>query len=268
VISELEDLAIRSLSGSSGRQTLGDSDPEVTRRANDLQQKLQLLIEKSLGEDGTKVDELLALNDSLANVLASPQGALTSDMPPMTRKASKDKGTGLTVNIPSYDGFLSPHATPSTSTPNGHLHEVPPTADDSDEELLSTPRLDKGKQRAKEEPKRPTPVLRRPSSALDEEDEFVEPEVHPETGISPTVDRSVIKNLVFVSQLDVDTDILIGLVVGSKKRGRSSVKAQSSSALKRWRGSMRARTCERRLVSCASQPKLRLNLWTGFVLAP
>jgi hypothetical protein len=91
---------------------------------------------------------------------------------------------------------------------------------------------------------------------LNEEDEFVEPEVHPEVGVSPTVDRSVIGNLlVFVSQLDIDPNILTGLVVGSKKKERCSVKAQSSLALRRWRESMRVKNCGRRLASAASQPK-------------
>lgn len=220
-----------------------------------MKSKLERLIEKSLGEDSAKVDELLALNDSLTAILVSPQGALTSEMPPISRRVPKDKGAGLTVNIPSYSSFLSPHTTPTTNTPNGHVHENP-SVDDSDEELASTPRLDKGKQRATEEPERPAPVLRRPSLILDEEDEFVEPEVHPEVGVSPTVDRSVIGNLfVFVSQLDVDPNTLTGLVAGSKKKGRSSVKAQFSLALRRWRESMRAKTYERRLAYFASQPK-------------
>ena len=157
-----------------------------------MKPKLQRLIERSLGDDGAKVDELLALNDSLTTMLTSPEGALTSTVPLISRRASRDKGGGLSVRIPSYDGFLSPHTTPATSTPNGHVHESPSATDDSDEELLSTPQLDKGKQRATEEPERPTPVLRRPSLVLDEEDEFVEPEVRPEVGVSPTVDRSVV----------------------------------------------------------------------------
>jgi hypothetical protein len=128
--------------------------------------------------------------------------------------------------------------------------------DGFDEELVSTPRLDKGKQRAKEEPEKPTQVLRRPFLVLDEEGEFAEPEVHPETGVSPTVDRSVIGNLVvFVSQLDVDPNMLTGLAVGSKKKERFSGKAQSFLAPRRWRESMRVKTCERRLASSPSQPK-------------
>ena len=125
-------------------------------------------------------------------MLASPEGALTSTVPPISRRVYRDKGGGLSVSIPSYDDFRFPHTTPTTSTPNGHVHESPSATDDSDEELLSTPQLDKGKQRATEEPERPTPVLHRPSLVLDEEDEFVEPEVRPEVGVSPTVDRSVI----------------------------------------------------------------------------
>ena len=272
VIYDLEDLALRSPSSSSGISTLGDVDPEVARRANSLKPKLQRLIEKSLGEDSAKVDELLALNDSLTNMLVSPQGALTSAIPPITRRVSKDKGAGLTVNIPSYGGdILSPDSVSATSTPNGHNHESPSIMGDSDEELASTPRLDKGKQRAKEEPERPTQVLRRPSLVLDEESGFTEPEVHPEVGVSPTIDRSVIGNLlVFVSQLDVDTNILTGLVAGSKKKGRSSVKAQFSLALRKWRESMRVKTCERRLVSSGSRPEWRSTFFflTGFVLAP
>jgi hypothetical protein len=210
-----------------------------------------------LGEDSAKVDELLALNDSLTSMLVSPQGALTSAMPPLTRRVTKDKGVELTVDIPSYDGdLLSPHSAPATSTPNGHGHESHSVVDNFDEELVSTPRLDKGKQRAKEEPEKPTQVLRRPSLVLDEEDGFVQPEVHPEPGVSPTVDRSVAGNLlVSMSQPDVDPNILTGLVVGSKKKERSSVKVRSSLALRRWRESTRVKTCERRLVSSASQPK-------------
>lgn len=250
MISDLEDLTVHSPSGSPG-----DVDPEAMRRADNLKPKLQQLIESSLGNKNAKADELLALNDSLTSVLVSPRRALTPEIPPITRRISKDKGAGLTVNIPPRNGLLSPHIPPATSTPNGHVHETPSAMDDSDEELLSTPRLDKGKQRAAEEPERPTQVLRRPSLVLDEEGEFVEPEVHPEAGVSPTVDRLVIRNLVFVSQLDVDPNILTGLVAGSRRKGRSSVKAQPSLALRRWRGSMRAKTCERRLASSASQPK-------------
>jgi hypothetical protein len=172
--------------------TLSAVDPEVTRRADTLKPKLQRLIERSLGDDSAKVDELLALNDSLTTMLTSSEGALTSSVPPISRKISRDKGGGLSVSIPSHDGFLSPHTISATSTPNGHVHESHSATDDSDEELLSTPQLDKGKQRATEEPERPTQVLRRPSLVLDEEDEFVEPEVRPEVGVSPTVDRSAI----------------------------------------------------------------------------
>lgn len=265
VISDLEDHALHPPSGSSERQTPSDVDSEVTRRANELQPKLQLLVEKSLGEEIPKVDELLALNDSLTSMLASTQGALAPGILPITRRASQDQGTRLTVDIPLYNGSLSPD---STGTPNGHIHESPSTTDDSDEEV-STPRLDKGKQRAAEEPERPTPVLRRPSLVLDSEDEFAEPEVHPEAGISPTVDRSAIGTFfVVLLQLDVDLNTLTGLVVGSKKRERSSVRGLSSSALRRWRESMRAKSCERRLVSCASQRKLRSNLLTVSIPAP
>lgn len=214
-----------------------------------MQPRLQQLIEKSLGENNAKVDELLALNDSLSGLLAYPQGKLTPGIPPITRRVSKDKAAGLTVKIPSHNGFPSPHITPSAATLNGHVHESPSATDESDEELLSTPRLDKGKQRAKEEPERPAPVLRRPSLVLDSEDEFVEPEAHPEAVVSPTIDRSVIGNFfVFVSQFDVDPNTLTDLAAGLKRRVRSSEKVQSSSAQRRWRGSMRAKSCERRLV--------------------
>lgn len=190
MISDLENLAHRSPPGPFEQPTLGGFGSEVTRRANDLQSKLQILIEKS-GAEKPKVDELLALNDSLTSLLASPEGTLAVGIPPITRRVSNDQKTRLTVDIPSYNGLLSPHTTPSVGTPNGHLEEAPSTTDDSDEEL-TTPRLDKGKQRAAEEPKRPTPVLRRPSLVLDSEDEFVEPEVHPEAVISPTIDRSAV----------------------------------------------------------------------------
>lgn len=194
MVYDLEDLALRSPSGPPGEETLGSVDPEVTRKANELQPKLQLLIEKSLGEEGPKVDELLSLNDSLTNMLAFSQAVLAPGIPPLVRKVSEDQGTRMTVDISSYNGSLSPSPAVSMSTPNGHTHVSPSVTDDSDEEA-STPRLDKGKQRATEEPGRPTPVLRRPSLVLDSEDEFVEPEVLPEAGISPTVDRLVIKIL-------------------------------------------------------------------------
>ena len=267
MIFDLEDLGLHSPSGSSLQPTLGDVDPEVTRRANALKPKLQRLIERSLCDDGAKVDELLALNDSLTAMLTSPEGTLTPAVLPIPRRVSRDKGGGLSVSIPSYDGFLSPRTTPATSTLNGHIHGSLSSTDDSDEELLSTPQLDKGKQRATEEPERPTQVLRRPSLVLDEEDEFVEPEVRPEVGVSPTVDRSAIRSFMFVSQLDIDLNVLTGLVAGSKKKERSSVRALSSLALRRWKESMRAKTCERRLASSASQPKLRSNLLTVFALA-
>lgn len=197
MISNLEDLALRSQPSSSEQETLSDVDPEVTKRANNLQSKLQLLVEESLGQDSPKVDELLALNDSLTSMIASPQEVLAPGTHLVTQRVSNNQGAGLTVEIPPHNGFLPPHPAPSMSTPNGHLHESPPTTDDSEEEV-STPRPDKGKQRATVEPERPTPVLRRPSLVLDSEDEFVEPEVHPETGISPTVDRSVIENFIVV----------------------------------------------------------------------
>ena len=82
----------------------------------------------------------------------------------------------------------------------------------------------------------------------------------------------------FVSQLDVDLNILTGLVAGSRKKERSSVKARSSLALRRWRESTRVKTCERRLAPPTSQPKLTtefvdavycssLRLWSS-VLPP
>ena len=188
---------------------------------------------------------------------------MTPGIPPIVRAPSKERGIPLTVNIPSHDGSLSPLPMSPVIAPNGHLHEGP--LDDSDEEV-STPRLDKGKQRAKEEPAKPTPVLRRPSSALDSEDEFLEPGVHPEAVISPTIDRSVVGNhfhCVVILML-----IETGLVVGLRKRERFSVKVQFSSALRKWRESTRARTCGRRLASCPLRPKFRSNLLTMDVLAP
>jgi len=57
---------------------------------------------------------------------------------------------------------------------------------------VSTPRMDKGKGRAEPEPERPVPVLRRPSFALDDEEEEDPATVIPETlpGVSPVMDRS------------------------------------------------------------------------------
>lgn len=48
--------------------------------------------------------------------------------------------------------------------------------------------------------------------------------------------------------------MLTGLAAGLKKRVRSSVKGLSSSALRRWRESMRAKSCEKRLVFALRDP--------------
>ena len=63
VVSELEDLALRSPLGQPGAPTPDGVDSEVMRRADSLKPKLQRLIEESLGDDSANVDELLVLND-------------------------------------------------------------------------------------------------------------------------------------------------------------------------------------------------------------
>ena len=108
MISDLEDLALRLSLDSSGLSTVGNVDPEVTRRANDLKLKLQRLIEKPLGKDSARVGELLALNNSFTSTPpVSSQGTLASALtpadPPVIRRVLRDQGVWLTVDIPPYN---------------------------------------------------------------------------------------------------------------------------------------------------------------------
>jgi protein phosphatase 1 regulatory subunit 37 len=189
----------------------GDTDPDVTKAANSVLKQLQKLIQSSAVNNSSKLEELLDLNDSLRGLLAtpSPSPSISSISP----KLGKTKGFGLGISIPLANGdghemkiTTSPHSMhndddtplaelqpPNSASINRHTSSTGLKRDDmEDEEVVSTPRLDKGKGRAEPEPERPAPVLRRPSFVLDDEEEedssVVVPEVTPDV-VSPIMDR-------------------------------------------------------------------------------
>ena len=108
-ISDLEDLALRLPLDSSRLLTVGNVDSEVAGRANDLKLELQRLIEKSLGKDSVRVNELLALNNSFTSMPpVSSQGTLASALtpadPPVTWRVLRDRRVWFTFGVPPYGG--------------------------------------------------------------------------------------------------------------------------------------------------------------------
>jgi protein phosphatase 1 regulatory subunit 37 len=196
------------LSGSSSphlRPTLvRELDPELAKKANDLLPKLQNLIQTCSTDDPTKLDELLNLNDALRSSLSSPSPSPSISSVPT--KVGKGKPFGLGISIPAP---VASTQTQRTLSPLSDDHEDVPlsrlSADNGpimtdikicdepdDEDVASTPKIDKGKGRAEPEPERPAPVLRRPSLVLDDEDEEDHNVLEAESIISPTNNRLVI----------------------------------------------------------------------------
>ncbi|KAI0254503.1 hypothetical protein BJV78DRAFT_1121395 [Lactifluus subvellereus] len=166
---QLEEVLDRSTPTPGRRPSEIKVDPELIGRAKALLPALAEIIQTS--SDSTRVDELLGLNDTLMSLLAraSPKPRISL------------QGLGIELNGLGETGAYGPGnggASPDNHvvTPSGDAEEL------TDDDALSTPRLDKGKGKAPPEPEIVEPVLSPLGFTVSdsEEEEEVEQEAAPE----------------------------------------------------------------------------------------
>jgi protein phosphatase 1 regulatory subunit 37 len=158
------------------RSTPSDKSPSETQADLELIERAKALL-PTLAEvigtcsDSARLDELLGLNDSLISLVvhASP------------KPRGKIQGLGIEVN-----GLVGPltdiHGADKGSSFRDD-HVITPrnnTKEDTDDDSLSTPRLDKGKGKAPQEPEIVEPVLSPRGFAVADSDEETEREAEHE----------------------------------------------------------------------------------------
>jgi hypothetical protein len=165
---QLQDLSARS-THSERSATEMQADLELIDRAKTLLPALVEIIRTC--SDSARLDELLGLNDTLISLIAH-----TSPRP-----RAHIQGLGIDVN-----GLENPPTrTHGADDGSSHLgdHVVTPRGDTeelTDDDSLSTPRLDKGKGKAPPEPEIVEPVLSPRGFALADSDEEAEQEADQE----------------------------------------------------------------------------------------
>ncbi|KAI9465794.1 hypothetical protein BJY52DRAFT_1113105 [Lactarius psammicola] len=140
---QLEQLLVQSTPTSRGHESGAKVDPELVERTKALLSLLAEIIRTS--PDSTHLDDLLCLNDTLTSLLvrASPKPRISLQ--------------GLAIDL----NGLGPSPTGNGS--GIHDNHVASTRDDTeeltDDDVLSTPRLDKGKGKAPPVPEAVEPIL-------------------------------------------------------------------------------------------------------------
>lgn len=191
---QLEDVLARSPSSSSSPVSpIQYGNSELLDIAKDLQKSLVVMIETIT--EPARLQELLTVNDDLTALLTrcAPQ------KPSLTLH-----GLGIRIENGKVNGDAEAEPVANGHTVDNHESEV--VATDFDDEEPATPRVDKGKGRARAEPEKPEKVLS-PTFLITESDDEDGDGQHPlaaqhsaETVISPT-DRWVlatISSLLFI----------------------------------------------------------------------
>ena len=138
---QLEQLLAHSTPASRGRDT--NTDAEVIERTKALLPLLMEIVRTS--SDSTRPSDLLSLTDSLTSLLSR-----ASPKPRLSLQGLAIDLNGLGVS-PTSDG---------SSTHDNHVATTRGNAEElTDEDVLSTPRLDKGKGKAPPEPEAVEPIL-------------------------------------------------------------------------------------------------------------
>ena len=133
---------------------------ELVSKSKAVASELAIIIQQT--ENPSRLEELLGINDQLLSLLKNVPGG--------TRPQLTLKGLGLTLDdsrSSSEDGMLDglPHINGRVAVMNGHVEvdsSASSSADSFEEGQASTPttpRIDKGKQRAEPEPEREEMVL-------------------------------------------------------------------------------------------------------------
>jgi protein phosphatase 1 regulatory subunit 37 len=136
---------------------------ELVSKSKAVASELAIVIQET--EDPSRLEELLGINDQLLSLLKTVPGG--------TRPQLKLKGLGLTLDDDSRnssvdgDGMLDglPHINGRAAAMNGHFggdSSASSSADSFEEDKTltpTTPRIDKGKQRAEPEPEQEEMVL-------------------------------------------------------------------------------------------------------------
>ncbi|KZT25850.1 RNI-like protein [Neolentinus lepideus HHB14362 ss-1] len=148
---ELEEQLAR-LPSSSSSAELADVDGEVIKKVKNIMRPLATLVEATV--DPTRLDELLGLNDSLMTLLRrTPSG----------KEALQEIGLITEVPSPRQSG-----KDVSITIPNGHVSE---NGHADEDEVLATPKIDKGKGRAEPEPEEPEKILSPTKFLISESDD-------------------------------------------------------------------------------------------------
>ncbi|KAH9006498.1 hypothetical protein EDB86DRAFT_2874407 [Lactarius hatsudake] len=136
---QLEQLLAHSTPAPRGHESGAKADPELIERTKALLPLLAEIIRTS--PDSTRLDDLLCLNDTLTTLLsrASPKPRISLQ--------------GLAIDLNGLG------VSPTGSGGGSHNNHVATAEELTDDDVLSTPRLDKGKGKAPPEPEVVEPIL-------------------------------------------------------------------------------------------------------------
>lgn len=149
-------------------------------------------------EDPTRLEELLGINDQLLSLLKKVPGGTRPNLVLQglglsfdSAQNSEDDGDGRLDGLPHLNG---------RDRVNGHIDSSESSSAASFEEDLSqtptTPRIDKGKQKAEPEPEKLEPVLSPKTFRINEsEDEDEDGMRYPAVDVTSPTDRFVVNSL-------------------------------------------------------------------------
>ncbi|PPQ96897.1 hypothetical protein CVT26_005882 [Gymnopilus dilepis] len=174
-----------SKTGKSGASSLS----EMVSKAKSVASELATMIQET--EDPSRLEELLGINDQLLSLLKKVPG---SGKPPLTlqglglslNKVRSESGDGMLDGLPHINGRANGHASVDSSADTSSTSSL----DEDDATTPTTPKIDKGKQKADPEPEQPEIVLSPKTFRInesDDEDEDGVPYHHrPDDATSPT----------------------------------------------------------------------------------
>ncbi len=151
---QLEQLLAQSTPAPRGHRSDAKADPELLERTKALLPLLAEIIRTSPGS--TRLDDLLCLNDTLTSLLAR-----ASPKPRISLQGLAIDLNGLGPSPTGNGGGIHDN---HVATTRGDIEEL------TDEDVLSTPRLDKGKGKAPPEPEAVEPILSPPGFTVADSD--------------------------------------------------------------------------------------------------
>ncbi|KAF8885399.1 hypothetical protein CPB84DRAFT_1816838 [Gymnopilus junonius] len=160
---------------------------QMVSRAKAVASELASVIQEA--EDPTSLEELLGINDQLLSLLKKVPGG---GKPPLTLQGlglslnnvrSADGGDGMLDGLPHINGRANGHASIGSSETSSTS-----SLEEDDSMTPTTPKIDKGKQKADPEPEQPEIVLSPKTFRINESEDEDEDGVHyrPNDSTSPT----------------------------------------------------------------------------------